>query len=87
MCDLCPEIYNPEQDDVDGDNVGTACDNCPDVPNSSQIDSDHDGIGDACDGQVDKICGDINGEYGLNILDAVYLLNHLYKYGPAPICD
>ncbi len=87
MCDVCPQNYNPDQDDVDGDNVGTACDNCPDVANSSQIDSDHDGIGDACDGTVNKICGDINADFGLNILDVIYLINHLYKDGPFPICE
>ena len=30
------------------------------------------------------ICGDVNYEYSVNILDIVYLINYLYKSGPAP---
>jgi hypothetical protein len=30
--DNCPEIYNPDQEDSDGDNVGDSCDICPDDP-------------------------------------------------------
>ncbi|MEW5922461.1 MAG: M20/M25/M40 family metallo-hydrolase [Candidatus Zixiibacteriota bacterium] len=29
--------------------------------------------------------GDVNGDWGLNILDITYLINYLYKGGPAPI--
>jgi parallel beta-helix repeat protein len=46
--DNCPDIYNPEQADADGDDVGDVCDNCPDDWNPDQKDSDGDGIGDAC---------------------------------------
>lgn len=48
-CDICPEITNPEQKDLDGDNVGDSCDNCPNIPNTSQEDLDSDKIGDICD--------------------------------------
>lgn len=60
--DNCPETYNPEQADMDGDNIGDVCDpdrdgdgivndndNCPDVSNPNQQDSDGDGTGDACE--------------------------------------
>ena len=60
--DNCPEIYNPDQTDTDGDGKGDKCDsdddgdgipdsydNCPLVSNPGQEDSDGDGIGDACD--------------------------------------
>jgi hypothetical protein len=38
--DNCPEIYNPEQEDSDGDMIGDLCDDCP-------IDPDNDGDGDS----------------------------------------
>jgi hypothetical protein len=47
--DNCPFLYNPLQEDTDGDTVGNLCDNCPGVSNASQIDSDADGVGDGCD--------------------------------------
>jgi len=31
-------------------------------------------------------CGDVNSDDALNILDIVYLINHIYKNGPEPIC-
>ena len=78
--DNCPEDYNPDQADGDLDGVGDICDNCVDDYNPGQEDSDGDGIGDACD----FICGDVNGDLVVNILDITYLISYLYKGGPAP---
>jgi hypothetical protein len=60
--DNCPSVPNPDQTDLDNDQLGDACDqdkdgdgvlepgdNCPDEPNALQEDSDHDGFGLACD--------------------------------------
>ena len=49
MCDNCPTLSNPAQENADGDNSGDACDNCPTVGNNDQLDTDGDGVGDACD--------------------------------------
>jgi hypothetical protein len=47
--DVCPEVFDPGQENQDGDMFGDACDNCPTVANDDQTDSDGDGVGDACD--------------------------------------
>ena len=54
--DNCPRVFNPLQEDADGDDVGDACDNCPTVPNPDQQDSNGNGIGDACDLDEGNVC-------------------------------
>jgi len=49
VCDNCPDVYNPNQSDIDFDGIGDACDNCINVSNIDQSDRDKDGIADACD--------------------------------------
>ncbi|MBX2803350.1 MAG: thrombospondin type 3 repeat-containing protein [Myxococcales bacterium] len=56
-CDNCALTFNPDQTDIDADEVGDLCDTCVFVPNASQQDAEAacalghcaDGIGDACD--------------------------------------
>ncbi|MFH1701503.1 MAG: C10 family peptidase [Candidatus Zixiibacteriota bacterium] len=36
-------------------------------------------------GDPDFICGDANGDLSVNVGDAVYIISHLFKGGPAPI--
>ncbi len=60
--DNCPSVYNPSQDNSDGDIFGDACDNCPAVTNPDQADSDSDDIGDVCDACPDDPLNDTDGD-------------------------
>ena len=75
--DLCPDVFDPGQEDSDGNGLGDACneledpdgdeiadalDNCPDAANPDQGDIDGDGIGDACNDFVDRDGDDFRDE-------------------------
>jgi hypothetical protein len=47
--DICPDDFNPRQENFDGDELGDVCDNCPTRFNLDQADSDGDGVGNDCE--------------------------------------
>jgi len=81
--------------DYDGDGYGDpsqsgnycAIDNCPNAYNPGQEDNNCNGIGDICE----SMCGDVNLDTNINILDITNLINYLYKNGEEPpildVCD
>jgi len=71
--------------DIDGDGVIGIEDNCPDDYNPDQADGDGDGLGDVCD--TFNRCGDANGDEQVNVGDAVFLINYVFKGGPPPAAD
>ncbi|MEZ5358090.1 MAG: MopE-related protein [Candidatus Zixiibacteriota bacterium] len=82
-CDNCIHTANGDQTDSDGDGRGDACDVCPGYDDFGD-DSDGDGIPDACDCIAGANCGDANGDCSVNIGDAVYIINYIFKGQAAP---
>lgn len=76
--DICPDEANPGGEDADLDGIGAPCDNCPDVYNPGQEDANLNGVGDACE----FVCGDANNDSLVNLLDILYLIDHIYGNPP-----
>ncbi len=81
--DNCPDTYNPNQIDYDGDGIGNKCDNCITINNPSQEDTDENGIGDACEGLCDCRPGDADDIPPIDILDIIYLIDLKFKECPS----
>ena len=77
-CACKPNMHARTDSDKDG--VLDKSDNCPATYNPDQVDSNENGVGDVCD----YICGDADGNDAVNLLDITFLINYLYKSGPAP---
>ncbi len=94
--DNCPDTYNPDQTDTDGDGYGDECDtdddddgildiddNCPLTYNPSQYDSDNDGLGDECE----CLRANINGMGSVDFHDLEILASNWNYWHPAADVD
>lgn len=82
LCDLCPGF--DDRLDTDNDNIPDHCDNCLGTYNPTQADYDGDGVGNACG----YACGDVTAEGAVDVGDAIFLINYIFKNGlaPDPLC-
>jgi hypothetical protein len=85
--DNCDTQSDEGLGDTDGDGWGAACDNCPDDFNPDQADADSNGVGDACDVVVCLVgqTGDVTDDGSLTSADIIYMVNFVFKAGPAPL--
>ena len=87
--DNCPNDYNPDQGDSDGDQIGDECDDCHNLLGDINDDQIHDildivnivnlildgGMNSAQFTDCEKGDADINGDEIANILDIIQLIN------------
>lgn len=67
--------------DDDDDLILDLDDNCPGIANPDQADCDDNGVGNACDTYC---CGDANGDWAVDISDAVFLISFIFSGGATP---
>ena len=91
-CDNCPDVYNPDQEDGNYNNVGDACDYITGDGNGDRAVD----VGDAVflinyafksgPGPEPYISGDANCDGSVNVGDAVFIINYVFKGGAVPYC-
>jgi len=68
--DNCPSVYNPGQEDYDGDAIGDVCDPCPAFTTP---------------GGLPLVDGDADGDGFLDMGDVIYLLEYIFRRGSTPV--
>jgi hypothetical protein len=91
--DNCPDVYNPGQEDADGDGFGDACDInlCGDADASNGVDIDDvvyliAYIFSSGPEPQPLQAWDADCSGDIDIDDVVYLITYIFSGGPAP-CD
>jgi hypothetical protein len=82
---------NQDQDDIDGDTVGTVCDNCPETFNPDQADQDDNGVGDACQCLCECHANPQCADAVVDVLDVVKVIDVAFRAAaaipdPSPFC-
>jgi hypothetical protein len=81
------DVWTIEQNVVPDCN-GNGIDDAIDIANGVSLDANGNTIPDECErsspSQSCPNCGDANGDAKVNVGDAVYLINYVFKQGPAP---
>jgi hypothetical protein len=79
-CSFQPDIEEFELAGTDCN--GNSVDDAIDIATGTSLDTDADGYPDEC--LILFICGDVNDDTKVDILDIVFLINYKYKDGEAP---
>jgi len=90
--DNCPDVYNPDQTDSNGNGTGDACEwACGDVNDDGTINIfditfmiTYLYLGGPTPDPLES--ADVNHDLSVNIFDITYLISYLYMDGPSPEC-
>jgi Putative metal-binding motif len=98
--DNCPDVWNRDQIDTDGDTWGDSCDCAPNnsAINPGAIELCSNGVDDDCNGFTDGadpacatgccvVAGDFNHDGAFNIADVTAGIARIFAGGPAPFCN
>ncbi|MFH1747935.1 MAG: alpha amylase C-terminal domain-containing protein [Planctomycetota bacterium] len=93
VCDNCPNTYNPDQADYNGDGIGDACDcndngvrDDEDIAAGTSTDYNGNGIPDECDGLGDMNCDGTVNSYDIDGFICALSPSCDYE-GQYPECD